>query len=180
MTQEFFAQFLENERFKGADQERGRFRTFLLACLKHFLVSEWRKGQAAKRSGGPVFSLDQEEAEQRYQVEASTELPPDKVFDKRWAAALLEQVLRRLGQVRCARQASAFRCSQSHHLGNKEVAPYAELAPQLGMTEGSLKVAVHRLRQSYLQALRAEVAQTLANPADVDDELRHLIQVMSD
>ena len=181
LTQEFFAQFLENERFKGADQERGRFRTFLLACLKHFLVSEWRKGQAAKRSSGPVFSLDQDEAEQRYQVEASTELAPDKVFDKRWAAALLDQVLRRLGQEYGAQgKQQLFDSLKLTIWGSKEVAPYSELAPQLGMTEGSLKVAVHRLRQSYLQALRAEVAQTLANPADVDDELRHLIQVMSD
>ena len=93
MTQEFFARFLEHESFKQAAQERGRFRTFLLACLKHFLVSEWRKEHAAKRSGGPVFSLDQEEAEQRYQEEPSDQLSPDKIFEKRWAATLLELVL---------------------------------------------------------------------------------------
>jgi RNA polymerase sigma factor (sigma-70 family) len=181
LTQEFFARFLENETFKGADQDRGRFRTFLLACLKHFLVSEWRKGQAAKRTAGPVFSLDQTDAEQRYLVEASTELSPDKVFDKRWAAALLDQVLRRLGEDYAAQgKQQLFERLKVTIWGSKEVAAYSELAPQLGMSEGALKVSVHRLRQSYLQLLRAEVAQTLANPAEVDSELHHLIQAMSD
>src|SRR5262249_38515510 len=97
LTQEFFARFLEHESFRQAAQDRGRFRTFLLACLKHFLVSEWRKGQAAKRRGGPVFSLDHDEAEKRFQTEPADALSPDKIFEKRWAAALLEQVLNRLG-----------------------------------------------------------------------------------
>jgi RNA polymerase sigma-70 factor (ECF subfamily) len=181
LTQEFFARFLERESFKQADQDRGRFRTFMLSCLKHFLVSEWRKVNAAKRSGGPVFSLDNTEAEQRYQTEASDQLSPDKVFEKRWAAALLDQVLRRLGESYASQgKQQLFEQLKLTIWGNKDTAPYAELAPQLGMSEGALKVAVHRLRQAYLEMLRSEVAQTLANPADVDDELRHLIQVMSE
>lgn len=180
LTQEFFARFLARESFKQADQERGRFRTFLLACLKHFLVSEWRKGQAAKRAGGMVFSLEEQEAELRYQSEATQTLSPEKEFEKRWAAALLDQVLGRLGED-YSRQGKhqLFNDLKTTLWGNKEAGPYAELALRLGMSEGALKVAVHRLRQSYLQQLRAEVSNTLANPAEVDDELRHLIQVMS-
>ena len=181
LIQEFFARFLEHKSFKQADQKRGRFRTFLLACLKHFLVSEWRKVHAAKRSGGPVFSLDQNEAEERYQAEPCDELSPDRIFDKRWAAALLDQVLRQLGEEYATQgKQQLFDRLKVTVWGNKDVSPYAELAPQLGMTEGAIKVAVHRLRQAYLELLRAEVANTLANPADVDDELRHLIQVMSE
>ena len=181
LTQQFFAHFLEQETFKRAEQERGRFRTFLLACLKHFLVSDWRKVTAAKRSGGPMLSLDQEEAEERYKAEASDQLSPDKIFEKRWAAALLDQVLRRLGD-EYAKQGKhqLFEKLKLSLWGNRETAPYAELAPQLCLSEGALKVAVHRLRQRYLDMLRSEVAQTLANPSDVDDELRHLIQVMSE
>ena len=179
LTQEFFSRFLERESFRHADQERGRFRTFLLACLKHFLFSEWRKGQAAKRSNGPVFSLDQNEAEERFQAEPGDLLTPDKIFEKRWATALLDHVLHQLGE----EYAEQGKRQLFDHLkltiwGNKEVGPYAELAPQFGLSEGALKVAVHRLRQRYLQILRAEVADTLADPAAVDDELRHLIQVM--
>ena len=181
LTQEFFAHFLENETFRAADQDRGRFRTFLLACLKHFLVGEWRKGQAAKRGGSAIFSLDQAEAEERYQAEPGTDASPDKIFDKRWAATLLDEVLRRLGEDYAAQgKLALFEKLKLTVWGNKEVAPYSELAPQLGMTEGALKVAVHRLRHAYLQLLRTEVAQTLANPADVDDELRHLIRAMSE
>jgi RNA polymerase sigma-70 factor (ECF subfamily) len=181
LTQEFFARFLEQETFRRADADRGRFRTFLLACLKHFLVSDWRKATAAKRNAGPLVSLDQDEAEERYQAEPSDQLAPDKVFEKRWAAALLEQVLRRLGQEYAAQgKQQLFEKLKLNLWGNRDVAPYAELAPQLGLSEGALKVAVHRLRQRYLEMLRSEVAQTLANPADVDDELRHLIQVMSE
>ena len=153
----------------------------MLARLKHFLVSEWRKGQASKRRGGPVFSLDQSEAEQRYQTEASDRLSPDKVFEKRWAASLLDQVLRRLGEeYRAQGKQQLFDKLKVTVWGNKDLAPYAELAPQMGMTEGALKVAVHRLRQRYLEVLRAEIADTLANPAEVDDELRHLIQLISE
>jgi RNA polymerase sigma-70 factor (ECF subfamily) len=181
LTQEFFARLLENETLRQADKDRGRFRTFLLACLKHFLVSDWRKATAAKRSGGPLISLDQEEAEDRYRAEPSDQLSPDKVFEKRWAAALLEQVLRRLGEEYAAQgKQQLFETLRLTLWGNKDVAPYSELAPQLGMSEGALKVAVHRLRQRYLDLLRSEVAQTLAHPGDVDDELRYLIQVMSD
>jgi RNA polymerase sigma-70 factor (ECF subfamily) len=144
-------------------------------------VSEWRKGQAAKRSSGPVLSLDAEAAEQRFQAEPSNEVSPDKIFDKRWAAALLDQVLRRLGEEYAAQgKQQLFDQLKLTIWGNKDAGPYAELAPQLGLSEGALKVTVHRLRQRYLEVLRMEVADTLANPADVDEELRHLIQVMAE
>lgn len=148
LTQEFFARFLERESFRQAEQDRGRFRTFLLACLKHFLVSEWRKGKAAKRSGGPVISLDQNEAETRYLAEPADDLSPDKIFEKRWAAALLEQVLVWLGEEYAAQgRRQLFDQLKVTVWGNKDVAPYSEPATQLGLSEGALKIAVHRLRQ---------------------------------
>jgi RNA polymerase sigma-70 factor (ECF subfamily) len=181
LTQEFFAQILEKEAFKRADRERGRFRTFLLAALKNFLVSEWRKGQAARRNCGPMISLDLEAAEQRYQTESSDPLSPDKIFEKRWAAALLEQVLCRLGEEYAAQgKQPLFERLKALLWGGQDAGTYADAALQLGMSEGALRVAAHRLRHRYLETLRAQVADTLDDPADVDDELRYLIQLMGE
>ncbi len=181
LTQEFFAGFLECESFKRADQERGRFRTFLLASLKHFLVSDWRKSRAARRNNGPLLPLDPKAAEERWQSEASDSLAPDKLFEKRWAAALLDHVLGRLGEeYREQGRLPLFERLKMNLWGGQSVPPYAELAPQLGLSEGALRVAVHRLRQRYLEVLRTEVAHTLTDPAEVDEELRYLIRVMGE
>jgi RNA polymerase sigma factor (sigma-70 family) len=180
LTQEFFSRFLEKESVKLADRDRGRFRTFLLTSLKHFLVNEWAKRRAAKRGGGQVFSLDEEAAETRYGFEPADNLTPEKLYDKNWAEALLERVAARLRE-----EYTRFgKLSQFEHLkdllrGEKSDVPYAELARQMAMSEGALKVAVHRLRHRYQEMLHAEIAETVATPAEVEDELRYLVEVIS-
>ena len=180
LTQEFFCRFLEKEHVKLADRDRGRFRTFLLTSLKHFLVNEWAKRNAAKRGGGQVFSLDEDAAETRYSFEPAHNLTPDKLFEKSWAMALLERTAERLRE-EYARfgKLAIFERLQGLLQGDKSEVPYAELAGELGMSEGALKVAVHRLRHRYQEMLHAEVAQTVGSPSEVEEELRYLAGLVS-
>jgi RNA polymerase sigma-70 factor (ECF subfamily) len=176
LTQEFFATLLEKGYLKVADPERGRFRSFLLASLNHFLANEWRRRSARKRGGGkPAISLDAESAETRYRQEPAHNLTPEKAYERRWALLLLEKALSTLrdeyaasGKAKVFERLSAF-------LGGGEHAAYEKAARELDMTEGAVKVAVHRLRRRCREVLRAEVAQTVADPADVDEELRRLM-----
>lgn len=181
LTQEFFARLLGKEYLRHADPVRGRFRTFLLTALKRFLVNDWEKGRAAKRGDGqPVISWDQRETETRFLAEPADRSTPENAFEKRWAVAMLEQVLGRLREEFTANgQAERFERLKVLLWGEKGSPPYAGVAAELGLTEGALKVAVHRLRQRYRELLRAEVADTVARPEEVDDELRHLIAVLT-
>jgi len=150
------------------EREKGKFRSFLLASLKHFLANEWDKARAQKRGGGQTLvSLD---AETRYRQEPANELSADKLLDRQWALALLDLVLARLA----AEQPAGFEHFRAYLTAGKESIPYAEVAGKLGMTEGAVKVAVHRLRQRYRKLLREEIAHTVAGPAEVDEEIRHL------
>ena len=178
LTQEFFARFLAKKYFRLARRERGKFRTFLLTSLKHFLVSEWEKAHTAKRGGGPVLSLDQQTAEAQYLFEPADGVTPDLIYDRRWAAALLERVKARLRQ-ECESfgKLALFDHLEGSLWGEKNTVPYVELARQLGMTEGALNVAVHRLRHRFQEMLHAEVAQTVTGPAEVEEELRYLLRV---
>ena len=182
LTQDFFARLLRKEYLRRADRKRGRFRTFLLTSLQRFLVNDWEKSRSQRRGGGQsLFSLDKEKTEGRYLAEPAEEATPEKIFEKRWAVTLLEQVLFQLRE----EFASNGKEDQFDRLkvllwGEKDAPPYADVAADLGMSEGALKVAVHRLRQRYRELLRLEVAQTGASPAEVDEELRHLISVMSE
>jgi RNA polymerase sigma-70 factor (ECF subfamily) len=180
LTQDFFARLLRKEYLRHADPERGKFRTFLLTSLQRFLINEWEKGRSQRRGGGqPVFSLDQETTEDRYQAEPSDESTPEKVFEKRWAVTVLEQVLLHLREEFTSKgKAKQFECLKDLLWGEKSSPPYAEVAAELGLTEGALKVAVHRLRQRYRELLRIEVAQTVSSPAELEEELRHLIAVI--
>ena len=180
ITQAFFARFLEKNHVRLADPARGRFRSFLLTCLKHFLVNEWKHGQAARRGGGYWFlSLDEQEAETRYQAGQDNGLSPDKVFDRRWAAAVLERALSRLrAEYVAAGKEELFEKLKTLVWGGTAAGSYPEIAGALGMSEGAARVAVHRVRQRYRDLLRAEVAQTVATPTDVDDELRYLIEIL--
>jgi RNA polymerase sigma-70 factor (ECF subfamily) len=164
-----------------ADPARGRFRTFLLTALKRFLVNDWEKGRAARRGAGqPVISWDQRETETRFLAEPADQSTPEKAFEKRWAVTVLEQVLGRLREEFTASgQTERFERLKVLLWGEKGSPPYAGVAGELGLSEGALKVAVHRLRQRYRELLRVEVAQTVARPEEVDDELRHLIAVIS-
>jgi RNA polymerase sigma-70 factor (ECF subfamily) len=182
LTQDFFARFLEKKYVKNADSESGKFRTFLLTSLKHFLVSEWRKSERAVRGGGQVFlPWDADAAEQCYAAEPPGELTAEKMYEKRCAIALMERVLARLGEeYHAAGKGRLFEQLKSCVWGDQSPRPYAEVATELGLTEDAVKTSVHRLRQRCRERLRAEVARTVARAEDIDEELRHLIEVFSE
>jgi RNA polymerase sigma-70 factor (ECF subfamily) len=181
LTQEFFARLLEKNSFVKADRERGKFRTFLLGSLKNFLVNEWRRASRLKRGGGLEFlSIDANVAEDRFAAEPANESNPDAAYEQHWAVTLIEQVLTTLRQeFHAADKARLFEELSGFIWGDKNAASYAEIAGPLNLTEGTVKVAVHRLRQRFRELLRAEVAHTVSRPEDIDDELRHLISVAS-
>jgi RNA polymerase sigma-70 factor (ECF subfamily) len=182
MTQAFFAQLLERQSLAAAVPERGRFRSFLLASLNHFLASEWKKATAQKRGGGmPKLSLDWAAAEQRFDLEPATQAAPDRIFEKQWAMTLLAEVLNRLErELQAEGKAELFAALKETLMGARESQPYAELAQALGMNTGAVNVAVHRLRKRYRALVRAEIANTLGPGEDVESEMRHLFQVLAD
>jgi RNA polymerase sigma factor (sigma-70 family) len=176
LVQAFFVRFLEKNYLEGLAAERGRFRAFLLASLKHFLANEWDKTQRQKRGGGALhLSLDWQSAEARYHLNPADPMSPDRAYDREWAMALLERVVTRLhdecaadGKVRLFEEAKGFL------MVGESAARYDEVAQRLEADEGAVRVAVHRLRKRYRKLLREEIAQTLADPAQVADELRSL------
>ena len=179
LTQAFFAFLLEKRTIQVADPERGKFRSFLLASMQHFLAKEWRGAQSKKRGGGqPPVPFHLEGAEACYQKEPAHEWTPERILERRWALTLLEQALNRLHQEYVAAGKEKLFSRLRDCLGDERGASYREMAQAIGMTEGALKVAVHRMRQRYRELLREEVAQTLETAADVDEELRYLFQVL--
>ena len=179
LTQEFFAVLLEKDYLRVAEPQRGRFRSFLLGSLNHFLANEWRRQAAQKRGGGrPLLSLDFQGGERRFSQEPSHDLTPEKAYERRWALILLEQALSKLREEYTRSGKAEFYERLAAFLGGEKHAPYQQVAAELGMTEGAVKVAVHRLRQRCRELLRAEVAQTVAAPEDLDEELRHLLSVI--
>jgi len=176
LTQSFFARLIEKRAVQAADPRRGRFRSFLLGSLKHFLANEWDRSRAAKRGGGrTVLSLDVEDAEHRYRLEPADDVTAEKLFERRWALTLLDLVLGRLrGQYVRDGKERVFDGLKGFLGGAGEGGGYREKGEQLGMTESAVKVAVHRLRRRYRDLLRERIAQTVASPEDVDDEIRHL------
>jgi len=177
LIQEFFTRFLAKEYFGRADPALGRFRSFLLACLKNFLAEQRRQAQRLKRGGGQiVVSWDSRTAEERYGLEPADLTTPEQVYDRRWALTLLETVLARLaGEQSAAGKQDIFAHLKGYLWEEAREASYAETAARLNMTEGAVKVAVHRLRRRLRDLLREEVAQTVARGEEVDEELRHLI-----
>ena len=176
LTQEFFARLLESHTIANADPNRGRFRSFLLSTMNHFLSHEWEKVRAQKRGGGcQLLSLDLAWAEERYDLEPADNSSPDKLFDKHWAGALLEEVLNQLeAEYEKSGKAALFAALKQTLTGTHESQPYAVLAARLGMNEAAVKVAVHRLRKRYRELLRVEISHIVADPAQAEDELRHL------
>lgn len=181
LTQEFFARLLERNWVANANQEKGRFRSFLLSAMNHFLADEWDKARAQKRGGGvPAVPLQFDTAETRYGVEPADNATPEHSFERRWALTLLEEVLKRLqAEYEQEGKTDLFAALNPCLVGERTSQPYAELAVQLGMNEGAVKSAVHRLRQRYRQLLRDQIAQTVATPDEVDEELRHLFAVLA-
>jgi RNA polymerase sigma factor (sigma-70 family) len=182
LTQAFFARLLEHGYIQRADRDQGRFRTFLLSSLNNFLHNEWHKENREKRGGGhKTFSLDEETAETRFAAEPFVEQPPDSLYDRGWAATLLERALASLrSEFEQSGKLDLYERLKVFVWGDKCALSYAEMAAQLNMTEGAVKVSVHRLRQRYGELLRAEVAQTVSTPEEINEELRYLISIVRD
>ena len=180
LTQGFFAQLLERRSIQGVEREKGKFRSFLLASLNYYVADERDRANAQKRGGGyEVLSLDAQGAEERYRLEPTDERSPDNLFERRWAMTLLDQVLARLaGEFFAAGKPELFNRLKPYLVEGSGEKPYAETAREGGMTEEALKKAVQRMRRRYHQLFREEVAQTVASPAEVDEELRHLCAVL--
>ncbi len=179
LTQEFFARLLEKGWLGGVERERGRFRSWLLASMKHFLANEWDRSRAKKRGGGAVtISFDAMSAESRFRHEPADTETAESLYDRRWALTLLDQVLARLrAEMSAAGKLVHFEALKFCLTGDRT--PYADVATTLAMSEGAVKVAVHRLRERYRDLIRAEIAETVATPAEVEDELRHLLAALS-
>ena len=181
LTQGFFAHILSRGFLKRASPAKGKFRSFVLGALRYFLADEWAKLQAQKRGGGltPVF-LDAQTAEARYRLEPVDSMDAEKLFERRWATTLLDRVLERLEEEFAkAGRKPVLDQLRGFLLDGKGSATYAEIATALQMTEGAVKVAVHRLRQRYRELFREEVAHTVEEPSEVNDEVRHLFAVLT-
>lgn len=180
LTQAFFEHFLERKLLTVVDRQRGRFRTFLLHACEYFLAKEWRDARRLKRGGGQeVFSLDMVAGEEWYQREPANERTPERLYEREWALALLDLVMDRLRQEwAAAGKENLFQTLQAFLCGERKSITCAQAAFKLGMSEGAIRTAVHRLRQRYGEILRTEVAQTLSRPEDLEDELRHLLAVL--
>jgi len=181
LTQAFFARLLEKNYVAQADRERGRFRTYLLAALTHFLADEWDKARRLKRGGGrEIISFDAASAEERYRVEPIDQLDAAKLYERRWVTTLFDKVLARLEQeFRDSGKGELFDGLKSSLLVEDSGLSYAELGARLSLTESAVKQAVHRMRRRYRELFREEIAQTVAGPGEVEDELKHLFAVLS-
>jgi len=180
LTQGFFAHLLEHEALATVDRAKGKFRSFLLASLRHFLADERDHAQAQKRGGGrSSVPLDVASAEKRYALEPADPASPDKVFERNWALALMEQVLDRLRaeQVVVDKRAQ-FDLLRDCLMGDPDAPRYADLAVQLGVSEDAVKMAVSRLRRRYRQLLRQEIAHTVSTPAEIEEEIGHLFAAL--
>jgi RNA polymerase sigma-70 factor (ECF subfamily) len=180
LTQSFFAHFLERKLLTVVDRQRGRFRTFVLHACEYFLAKQWRDASRIKRGGGQeVLSLDVAAAEDWYHNEPADQMTPERLYERQWALALLDLALNRLRQEWTdAGKETLFATLQLFLSGERKSITCAQAALELGISEGAVRTAVHRLRQRYGEILRAEVAQTLSRQEDVEDELRHLLAVL--
>jgi RNA polymerase sigma-70 factor (ECF subfamily) len=181
LTQEFFVRLLSKNYLGGVGPSKGRFRTFLLASLRHFLANEWDKANARKRGGGRVFvSLSEPVTGTSSAVEPVDNETAEVVFDRAWALALLDQALARLRQEHVGDgKAQFFDQLKSTLTGERTSLPYSSIGARLGLSEGAVKVAVHRLRQRYRQLLREEIAHTVSTPEQIEEELRALFAALS-
>jgi len=182
LTQGFLTQLIEKKSIRAASPERGRFRTFLLSSFKNYLTNEWEKRTAQKRGGArPVLSLDSEEGEKYLRATLKTDETPDELFDRNWARALLDRALGRLSEEMCKggeEQRSRFQILVGYLTG-AGLDPYSEVAQRLGMSEGAVKVAIHRMRHRFGFLLRQEVAHTVAAEDEIEAEIQHLIAIFS-
>ena len=181
LTQQFFARFLEKGAFSLADRARGRFRTFLLKSLQHFLTDEWKRAHRAKRGGGTItLPLETVLAEDHDTADLIESKTPERAYEERWALTLLDEVQRRMREDYArAGKTRLFDAIQDFLWGQDATMSYSSLAKELAMTEGAVRVAVHRLREHFRERLWAEVAHTVSAPGEVEAELRYLVSVLS-
>jgi RNA polymerase sigma-70 factor (ECF subfamily) len=181
LTQEFFTRFLEKDYLRSVDPAKGKFRSFLLACCKHFLANERDRAAAAKRGGGrAALSLDFGAAERRYRLEPAHIQTAERLYERRWALTLLDQVLDRLhDEMSREHKAKLFEVLKPCLTAENAARSYQEVAAELGMTEGAVKVAVHRLRRRYREMLQEEVGRTLKEPGLIEEELRDLFAALA-
>jgi RNA polymerase sigma factor (sigma-70 family) len=178
LTQSFFAKFLEKRYLRSVDSSLGRFRTFLLTSMTHFLANEWDKSQAQRRGGGArAMSLDELAAEQRYELEPVDHATPEKLFERRWAQTLMSVVLDRLA---AETEEKRFEILKGFLLEDKGSVSYEAASSQLGLSVAAVTSAIHRMRGRFRALLYEEAANTVAKPEDVEQELRHLMSALSD
>ena len=181
LTQEFFCRLLQGNYLARVDPSKGKFRSFLLAAMNHFLANEWDRSRTLKRGGNLTFlSLDELQAEERYQCEDSAGCSPDEIYEKTWALALLDKVLGRLREeIAAGGHLARFEELKPVLMGESAARTYTEVALKLGTTEPALKAMMQRWRRRYAELLREQIAQTVHGPWEVEDELRHLYAVLS-
>jgi RNA polymerase sigma-70 factor (ECF subfamily) len=182
LTQEFFSRMLHNDWLSGVHPSKGRFRSFLLAAVKHFLANEWDRAHALKRGGAATtVSLDAAEGAERDALEPVTDNGPDKLFERRWVETVLARVNGRLRRdYEAAGQGDRFEVLKIYLLNDYDPLSYADVAAKLGISESAVKSAIYKLRQRYGELFRAEIAQTLDDPGEVDEEIRFLFRVLSE
>lgn len=180
LTQEFFSRLLEKNALESVERSKGKFRSYLLASMKHLLANEWNRSQCEKRGGGlTILSLDDLHAEERYRLEPPDELTPDRVYDRRWAETIVDSVTLKLrDEFVTAGQATRFEELKVFLLADEEPVSYASMAERLGMTEGAVRTAIYRMRQRYGALFRAEIAQTVTSLSEMEDEIRHFLDVL--
>ena len=176
-TQEFFYRLLEKNYLKNVTVDGGKFRSYLLTLLKHFLANEWNRERAQKRGGGKThLSIDYKDAETRYACEPVDHVTPELLFDRRWAMTLLDNVMDRLqAKYTALGKRELFAALRGHLSGAERLIPYANLGASLGMTEGAVKKAVYDFRERYGKLLKAEIAATVSSPEEAEEEIRNLI-----
>ncbi len=182
LTQEFFARLLQKNYLQTADRTKGRFRTFLLVALEHFLANDWDRQRAQKRGGGQVMvPLDTTVAEKLYASEAAAGATTMHAYERRWALTLVEQALARLrAEYEQAGKTLEFERLKHFLTAERGSIPYGTVAAECGTSEGALRVTVHRLRQRFREIFREEIAQTLADPRDAAEEMRYLVAVLAE
>ena len=180
LTQGFFAHLLGRDFLRNVEQDRGRFRSFLLASLRNFLTNTWKKGQAQKRGGSlpRPLPLDFAMAERRYALGLKSEVDPRVLFDRHWARTVLDTVLQHLREEFAARgRSEVFDGLKGCLISGTGHSSYCALGKQLGMSEGAVKMAVHRMRRRYAELIWEEVARTVERPEDIEQELDYLIKM---
>jgi len=181
LTQEFFARLLASNYLRTVDRRKGRFRWFLMSAMENFLAKEWRDSRRLKRGGGqPVLSLDEQDAEGRYIVEPAEPMTAETMFERRWALTVLERTMQRLrGEFVAAGKTALFEALQVFLTGEGSEQTQEQVGQSLNMSKSAVNVTMHRMRKRYGELLRQEIAETVSCPEAIDEELRHLQQILS-